>query len=276
MAPKAKTSVNLIRALYNLSREPNTEKRKKLLNAGLIEMIKWFSLAARKITEGKMKLPKQTQRFMDKHKEDVRKLANPILDPNVKRSIILKPGGGGFLGGVIIRSLIRWDGNKLMRKSRRRRSLPKKTKSKLQKKKINDKFVTKRKRKKKSHRRGGPSISWQTLGMTSPMHNAELAAAAARTPSPITSTYLSSPNSSLMGMTPRRSITPQSSPSPRLIQIKKFSPLRRHVEHPLLQTARQFGFEAAMRQKYGVPDNQPFTLPTRGPNLKFTKRKLNL
>ena len=119
-----------------MSREPNTEKHKKLLNAGLIEMIKWFSLAARKITEGKMKLPKQTQRFMDKHKEDVRKLVNPILDLNVKRNIILKPGGGGFLGGVIIRSLIRWDGNKLMRKSRRRRSLPKKkTKSKLQKKK---------------------------------------------------------------------------------------------------------------------------------------------
>ena len=82
--------------------------------------------------------------------------------------------------------------------------------------------MTKRKRKKKSHRRGGPSISGQTLGMTSPINNAELAAAAARTPSPITSTYLSSPNSSLMGMTPRRSITPQSSPSPLSIQIKKF------------------------------------------------------
>ena len=64
-----------------------------------------------------------------------------------------------------------------MRKSRRR-SLPKKTKSKVQKKKINDKFATKRKRKKKSHRRGGPSISWQALGMTSPIHNTELAAAA--------------------------------------------------------------------------------------------------
>ena len=34
---------------------------------------------------------------MDKHKEDVKKLANPILDSYVKRSIILKPGGGGFL-----------------------------------------------------------------------------------------------------------------------------------------------------------------------------------
>ena len=53
---------------------------------------------------------------MDRHQDDVRKLASAIVDPEVKRSIILKPGGGGFFGGVIIRSLIRWDGNKLMRK----------------------------------------------------------------------------------------------------------------------------------------------------------------
>ena len=126
MAPKAaaRTSASLIRALYNLRREPNTAKRKQLLNACLIEMIKWFSLAARKIIESKMKLLKQTQRFVDKHKEDVKRLANPIKDPNAKRSIILKPGGGGFLGGEIIRSLFRWDGNKLMRKCRHSRSLP--------------------------------------------------------------------------------------------------------------------------------------------------------
>ena len=60
-----RTSANLIRALYNLSREHDSHKRKSLLNAGLIEMIKWFSLAARKIVQGKMKLPKQTQKFMD-------------------------------------------------------------------------------------------------------------------------------------------------------------------------------------------------------------------
>ena len=62
-----------------------------------------------------MKLPKQTQKFMDRHQDDVQKLASAIVDPEVKRSIILKPGGGGFFGGVIIRSLIRWDGYKLMR-----------------------------------------------------------------------------------------------------------------------------------------------------------------
>ena len=48
-------------------------------------MIKWFSLAARKIIEVKMKLPKQTQRFMDRHQSDVRKLASAIVDPETKR-----------------------------------------------------------------------------------------------------------------------------------------------------------------------------------------------
>ena len=111
-----RTSAKLIRALYNLSREHDTQKRQHLLNAGLVEMIKWFSLAARKILEGKMKLSKQTQKFMDRHKDDVKKLASAVVDPEIKRSIILKPGGGGFFGGTIIRSLIRWDGNKLTRK----------------------------------------------------------------------------------------------------------------------------------------------------------------
>ena len=66
---------------------------------------------------------------MDRHQDDVRKLASAIVDLEVKRSIILKPGGGGFFGGVIIRSLIRWDGNKLMR------TFNKKTKPKHPKKK---------------------------------------------------------------------------------------------------------------------------------------------
>ena len=111
-----KTSVNLIHALYNLSREHDTQMRQDLLNAGLVEKIKWFSLAARKILEGKMKLPKQTQTFMDRHKDDMKKLASAMVDPEIKRSIILKPGGGGYFGGTIIRSHIRWDGNKFMRK----------------------------------------------------------------------------------------------------------------------------------------------------------------
>ena len=50
-------------------------------------MIKWFSLEARKTLEGKMKLPKQTQKFMDRHKDDVKKLASAMVDPEIKRSL---------------------------------------------------------------------------------------------------------------------------------------------------------------------------------------------
>ena len=38
-----------------------------------------------------MKLPKQTQKIMSRHQDDVRKFASTIVDPEVKRSIILKP-----------------------------------------------------------------------------------------------------------------------------------------------------------------------------------------
>ena len=84
---------------------------------------------------------------MDRHQDDVPKLASAIVDPEVKHSIILKPGGGGFFGGVIIRSLILWDGNKLMRKFNKK-TKPKQPKQKSVKKprkqkkrKVDNRFV---------------------------------------------------------------------------------------------------------------------------------------
>ena len=44
---------------------------------------------------------------MTKYKDDIHKLANPEIDEEAKRKIILKPVGGGFLSGVIMRSLLR-------------------------------------------------------------------------------------------------------------------------------------------------------------------------
>ena len=38
---------------------------------------------------------------MDRHQDDVRKLASAIVDPEVKRSIFLKHGCVGFFSGVI-------------------------------------------------------------------------------------------------------------------------------------------------------------------------------
>ena len=110
------TSHSVLTALQNLSQQTNRVEREAVLKAGLKEILKWFTLAAKNIIENKIKLPKQTTTFMTKHREEIQRLADPSIDEEIKRKIILKPGGGGFLGGVIIRSLLRWDGSKTARK----------------------------------------------------------------------------------------------------------------------------------------------------------------
>ena len=110
------TSHAVLTALQNLSQQSNRVEREAVLKAGLKEILKWFTLAAKNIIENKIKLPKQTTTFMTKHREEIQRLADPSIDEEIKRKIILKPGGGGFLGGVIIRSLLRWDGSKTARK----------------------------------------------------------------------------------------------------------------------------------------------------------------
>ena len=73
-----------------------------------------------------------------------------MVDPEIKRSIILKPGGSGFFGGTIIRSLITCDGNKLMRKfgKKKKRSL-KKSSQKTKKPFKKSKQVSKKSKKSK-------------------------------------------------------------------------------------------------------------------------------
>ena len=151
---RGKQPANLLRALYNLGQTKNEKARNQLLQEGFKEFIKWFSLAASMFLQGKMLLPKQTQTFMDKHKDDVKKLASLLVDLETKRNIVLKRGGGGFLGGVIIRSLIRWDGVKAARnlpswsakgtekQKRKPRGSNSKGKGKGKRKRPNTQFVT--------------------------------------------------------------------------------------------------------------------------------------
>ena len=132
------TSHSVLAALQNLSQQTNRVEREAVLKAGLKEILKWFTLAAKNIIENKIKLPKQTTTFMTKHREEIQRLADPSIDEEIKRKIILKPGGGGFLGGVIIRSLLRWDGSKTARKfgdRHPRKHAPRKKKSSKSKKK---------------------------------------------------------------------------------------------------------------------------------------------
>ena len=153
----------VIQAMENVSPSQDPETRRQLLNVGLKEMIRWFTLAARVIVQKKIQLPKQTLTFMQKHRDALEQLANTRVDDNTKRQLILKPGGSGFLGGVMIRSLLRWDGQKTARKfgtpkkKKPARSTTSKKRAGAKKKKrqpkrktnlqtIDDRFVTRRRR----------------------------------------------------------------------------------------------------------------------------------
>ena len=71
-----------------------------------------------------------------------------MVDPEMKRSIILEPGGDGCFGGNIIRSRIRWDGNKLMREFGKTKST-KKSSQKTKKPSKKSKQVSKKSKKSK-------------------------------------------------------------------------------------------------------------------------------
>ncbi|KAL4217193.1 hypothetical protein ACF0H5_023646 [Mactra antiquata] len=126
MAPSMEA---IAQSLVHLSQEKNPATREQLLRTGLNEMVKWFTLAAQIILQKKVQLPKQTLNFMEKHRHELEQLQDDNIDLDTKRQLILKPGGSGFLGGVMIRSLLRWNGKKTIRKFG-----PKKTTKKTAKK----------------------------------------------------------------------------------------------------------------------------------------------
>ncbi|KAL4222125.1 hypothetical protein ACF0H5_018165 [Mactra antiquata] len=128
MAPSMEA---IAQSLVHLSQEKNPATREQLLRTGLNEMVKWFTLAAQIILQKKVQLPKQTLNFMEKHRHELEQLQDDNIDLDTKRQLILKPGGSGFLGGVMIRSLLRWNGKKTIRKFG-----PKKTTKKTAKKTV--------------------------------------------------------------------------------------------------------------------------------------------
>ena len=70
------------------------------------DLIEWFSFAARQILEHKIALTQHTVKLLSKYKKELRKLAHPYVDKATKRRIFLRTGGGGYLGGVLIRALL--------------------------------------------------------------------------------------------------------------------------------------------------------------------------
>ena len=281
------TSHSVLTALQNLSQQTNRVEREAVLKAGLKEILKWFTLAAKNIIENKIKLPKQTTTFMTKHREEIQRLADPSIDEEIKRKIILKPGGGGFLGGVIIRSLLRWDGSKTARKfgdrqpraprkraPRKKKSPKKRTskkrtskkkpvrmieendseddflpmKTKKRKKKTPKKRASKKKTLKKTPKKRTPKRhSLKRTPSPSSQHNLSLPPPI----SPLVSPPLSSPPSSYMNMS--MGMSPRSSPK---VDVVDWAAQNRRFElaesHPRVDERN-----ITMRKKQSSVSDQP-------------------
>lgn len=106
---------SLLRALKNLGKEKNPQIRNILLKKGLNRLMKWFILASKNILDNKIELPKATKKFMEKNKHILEQIVDDNVSLDTKRELILTPGGMGFLGGGLIKTLIKWDGKKMIR-----------------------------------------------------------------------------------------------------------------------------------------------------------------
>ena len=212
------TSHAVLTALQNLSQQTNRVEREAVLKAGLKEILKWFTLAAKNIIENKIKLPKQTTTFMTKHREEIQRLADPSIDEEIKRKIILKPGGGGRAPRKSSKKTPKKRPSKKktpkkktvrmieendseddflpMKTKKRKKRSPKKRPSKKKTPKTTPKKTKKRTKRRSLKRTPSPS-SQHSLSLPPPI-------------SPLVSPPLSSPPSSYMNMS--MGMSPRSSP----------------------------------------------------------------
>lgn len=69
--------------------------------------MKWCLIGAKNLLRGSIPVNKQTQRFIEKYREDLKTIADKKANEDNRLKAILKQGGAGFLGGVIIRNLLK-------------------------------------------------------------------------------------------------------------------------------------------------------------------------
>ena len=110
MAPSPKSK--LVRTLRRLQRERDPAKRAHLIELGRKALLNWFAMGARNLIKGILPINKQTKKFINNHRQDLRIIADQSASDEDRKTAILKRGGAGFLGGVIIRHLFKWNSPK--------------------------------------------------------------------------------------------------------------------------------------------------------------------
>ena len=106
--PRPRTSRKLIDLLRKLNSTKDARRRQFLLQEGRKSLLNWFGMGATNMINGSMPMTKPTEKFVKRHFDILRAIADRNTDPEVKRRLILKRGGAGFLGGVIIRNMMQW------------------------------------------------------------------------------------------------------------------------------------------------------------------------
>lgn len=102
----------ILRLLKLLQGERDPQKRQEIIELSRKTLLKWFLIGAKNLLGGSIPVDKQTQRFIEKHREDLKTIADKKANEDNRLKAILKRGGAGFLGGVIIRNLLKWNLNK--------------------------------------------------------------------------------------------------------------------------------------------------------------------
>ena len=77
--------------------------------------MRWFLVGAKNLLKGVIPLTKRDEQFVARHREDLRIIGSKRFSDEERKKALLKRGGAGFLGGVIIRHLLKWDESKKKR-----------------------------------------------------------------------------------------------------------------------------------------------------------------
>ena len=109
----------LVSLLKRLRRERDPQKREKLIRLGRKALMKWFLLGAANMLKGVIPLNKRDKLFVEKHRQDFNIISGSRASDEDRKKALLKRGGAGFLGGTIIRHLLKWE-EKKKKKGRRR------------------------------------------------------------------------------------------------------------------------------------------------------------
>lgn len=107
--PPMKQLNAFIRQLRELTPDMAYNKLLKNVGTARIGLLKWFKMAAQHLLDGNIKpLHKQHEKWVERNRNVLMRLMDRTLSVPQKMEVIMKPGGRGFFGGILIRILLRW------------------------------------------------------------------------------------------------------------------------------------------------------------------------